>query len=75
MKAADRPYDYGYSSYFIGQTYALAKKYTEAFKYLKEAVKQGDILSLIDYEYDPLLVDLHGKPEWKEIIHYWDVTK
>ena len=73
MQSADRAYDFGYSSYFIGQTFALAKKYPEAFQYLKEAVKAGDILSVIDYENDPLLAELHGMPEWDEVISYWEI--
>ncbi|MBT8219387.1 MAG: hypothetical protein KJP00_06170, partial [Bacteroidia bacterium] len=64
-------YDFGYSSYFIAQAYAQGKKYTEAFKILGEAVKEGDVLSAIDYENDPLFKEMHAMPQWVSIVNYW----
>lgn len=71
MLEAKREYDFGYTYYFMAQANAQGGRIEEAFRLLKLAVKEGDILSNIDYENDPLLSDLHELSEWKEIVEYW----
>ena len=71
MAENKQEYDYGYTSYFMGQAYAVGQNYPKAMKLLKEAVTEGDRFRFIDYENDPLLIEMHAMPEWQELMEYW----
>jgi tetratricopeptide (TPR) repeat protein len=71
ISIAKNKYDFGYGSYFIGQAYAQGGKYIDAIEHLKEAILRGDRFSIIDYENDPLLAELHKMPEWSEFLDEW----
>ena len=66
-----KSFDFGYTNYFVAQAMAQGQRFDEAFRFLKEAVKEGDLLSVIDYENDPLLEQMHAMPEWQDIMNYW----
>jgi tetratricopeptide (TPR) repeat protein len=74
IRKGTRPYDFGYSSYFIGQAFAQSSHQDSALIYLKEAMLSGDRFSLIDYENDPFLADLHKTSDWLQFMDTWTIN-